>query len=353
LERTAAFTRRGPAGKVREATAGLLVAAFDHHTSRESDPQLHTHCFVFNLAPRHDGSWGSIVSRDLYQAQKATGAVYRKELADGLERQGYTIDRQADSFRLAAMPAEVERAFSKRRQAIEEAARTHGYSTPKGMELAALRTRRAKHEAKLESLFESWRAEAKALGYTLQRDPKERDAEHAHKAEEQKLAANERQAERPANDNSAAAQKERKAELELASQLPTDQHRDRQVESLRNGNGRTDGRRQTQQMEPQASTAGARQSAAQAAKLPAHSPAPDLSPGRTPSALVAHSASPATTSTMTLEAAGQLGALLGLALASLGHSSHGGLRVPLHEKNKAHDKESRQGKHHSKQYEHE
>ena len=170
LERTAAWGRRGRAGCVREHTAGLLMAQFDHHTSRESDPQLHTHCFVFNLAPRRDGSWGAIVSRDLYKAQKDAGAVYRRELADELERLGWRLDRQKDDFHVAAVPRDVERAFSKRRQAIEEAARLHGYRTPKGMELATLRTRRAKREAKLDGLLQTWQAEARALRFELNRD---------------------------------------------------------------------------------------------------------------------------------------------------------------------------------------
>ena len=62
------------------------------------------------------------------------------------------------------IPRDVEQAFSKRRQAIEEAARTHGYTTAKGMELAAIRTRRPKAEAKLETLRGLWREEAKDLG---------------------------------------------------------------------------------------------------------------------------------------------------------------------------------------------
>jgi conjugative relaxase-like TrwC/TraI family protein len=170
LERTAAWARRGRAGTVREQTAGLLMAQFDHHTSRESDPQLHTHCFVFNLAPRRDGSWGAIVSRELYKAQKDAGTLYRRELGGALERLGYRLDRQKDGFRVAAIPRDIERAFSKRRQAIEEAARIHGYKTPKGMELATLRTRRAKREAKLNGLFKTWQAEARALGFELNRD---------------------------------------------------------------------------------------------------------------------------------------------------------------------------------------
>ena len=146
LERNSAWARRGRAGTMREQTAGLLMAQFDHHTSRDSDPQLHTHSFVFNLAPRRDGSWGAIVSRELYKVQKDAGAVYRRALAGELERLGYRLDREKDGFRVAAIPHDIERAFSKRRQAIEEAARAHGYRTAKGMELATLRTRRAKRE---------------------------------------------------------------------------------------------------------------------------------------------------------------------------------------------------------------
>lgn len=167
LEETAGWARRGRGGSVREQTAGLLMAQFDHHTSRESDPQLHTHSFIFNLAPRRDGSWGAIVSRELYKAQKQAGATYRQALASELEGQGIRLDRQNSSFRVAAIPQHVEWAFSKRRQAIEEAARTHGYSTPKGMELAALRTRRPKRDAKLSDLTKHWQAEAKALGFEL------------------------------------------------------------------------------------------------------------------------------------------------------------------------------------------
>jgi conjugative relaxase-like TrwC/TraI family protein len=165
LERAAGWARRGRAGSVRERTAGLVMAQFDHHTSRDSDPQLHTHCFIFNLAPRRDGSWGAIVSRELYRAQKAAGRVYRRELGTELERLSYR-----DKLRAAAIPHDVERAFSKRRQAIEEAARAHGYKTAKGMELATLRTRRAKRDMRLEELFKTWEAEAKTMGFELNRD---------------------------------------------------------------------------------------------------------------------------------------------------------------------------------------
>jgi conjugative relaxase-like TrwC/TraI family protein len=170
LERTAASARRGKGGATREPTAGLLMATFDHHTSRELDPQLHSHVFIFNLAPRKDGTWGAIVSHELYKAQKRAGAEYRFGLAHELERAGYAIERSADSFRVALIPRHVERAFSKRRQAIEAAAAEHGYRSPKGMELAALRTRQAKRDVHRDALFDAWRAEARDLGFEFKRD---------------------------------------------------------------------------------------------------------------------------------------------------------------------------------------
>jgi len=169
LEQTAAWARRGKGGATREPTAGLLMATFDHHTSRELDPQLHSHVFIFNLAPRRDGTWGAIVSRELYKAQKQAGAEYRRALARELERAGYAIDRSADSFRVAAIPHHVERAFSKRRQTIEAAATEHGYRSPKGMELAALRTRQPKRDVHRGALFNAWRAEARDLGFEFKR----------------------------------------------------------------------------------------------------------------------------------------------------------------------------------------
>lgn len=168
LEDHHALTRRGKGGTIREPVAGLTIARFHHHTSRDLDPQLHTHTFIFNTAPRQDGSWGALVSRDLYKAQKETGAVYRQHLADTLEREGFAVERHGSSFRLSAIPTDIERAFSKRRQAIEKAAETYGYKTPKGMEQAALRTRQAKRPRERTALFSTWKQEAQALGFDLQ-----------------------------------------------------------------------------------------------------------------------------------------------------------------------------------------
>jgi conjugative relaxase-like TrwC/TraI family protein len=297
LEQTAAWTRRGPGGRIREPTAGLLMAQFDHHTSRESDPQLHTHGFIFNFAPRRDGSWGSIVSRSLYTAQKDAGAIYRHQLADELERRGYRLDRQTDDFRVAAIPRTVEQAFSKRRQAIEEAARTHGYSTAKGMELAALRTRRPKREAKLEALLESWRDEAKALGFEL-RPEAQRAAQQARQSESRGEAgrANEKQPGAP----------------------PPAPNQERGRATRANGAA------------VNISGAG-RQQAAQTFPASPHSPAQAARPFPQTATVRTAAPSPATSTTQLSPA--QIGSLLGAALLSLGQpSGMAGLRVPLRDR---------------------
>lgn len=204
LEDNAAWARRGQAGAHREQTAGLLMAQFDHHMSRALDPQLHTHVFIFNLAPRRDGSWGAIMSRPLYLAQKEAGHVYRAALARTLEHAGWRLERDADSFRVAAIPPHVERAFSKRRQEIERAAKSFGYNTPEGMERAALRTRQAKKAAPLEQRFKAWRQEARTLGF--ERNTERNRTNCTEKPAENFAATDARNAEKSPSYSASAAQ---------------------------------------------------------------------------------------------------------------------------------------------------
>ena len=47
LEDAACTVRRGKGGSTHHRGAGLVAAAFRHRTSREADPQLHTHLVLF------------------------------------------------------------------------------------------------------------------------------------------------------------------------------------------------------------------------------------------------------------------------------------------------------------------
>lgn len=167
LEDNAAVTRRGKGGGATERV-GLLVAGFEHGTSRALDPQLHTHCLVVNAGLRSDGSWGTVRSHDLYVHKMAAGALYRSELAHRLRHElGLDLLRHKGNigFEVAGVPQPVLDAFSKRRQEIEEALDKVGWSTAWLSEKLAKSTREVKQHVAREKLFEVWSEAAHALGF--------------------------------------------------------------------------------------------------------------------------------------------------------------------------------------------
>lgn len=165
LEDKAFYARTGRAGEVAQR-AKLVAATFQHGTSREQDPQLHTHAFVMNLGVREDGKVSSIDPREMMRWQKVIGAAYRSELAEGLRQMGYAIERDGDAFLLAGISKDVESEFSQRRQQIEERLRELGLVDAKSSENVALETRRAKELVSPRELEVQWAARAAALGLT-------------------------------------------------------------------------------------------------------------------------------------------------------------------------------------------
>jgi conjugative relaxase-like TrwC/TraI family protein len=161
----AIVARRGKGGLVQEK-ADMVVATFQHGTSRELDPQLHTHAFVANLAQRSDGTWGGIEPKAMYQWKMAAGAIYRAELAQALAELGLSIEADSDSFKLTGVSDEVCQSFSKRREQIEAALAEYGASGAKASEVAALDTRKTKAaDFDHDQLHHKWAAEAEALGF--------------------------------------------------------------------------------------------------------------------------------------------------------------------------------------------
>jgi conjugative relaxase-like TrwC/TraI family protein len=65
--------RRGHGGVQHVSGRGLLAVGFDHRTSRESDPLLHTHLVVANRVQGSDGRWTALDGRDLYRHRLAGG----------------------------------------------------------------------------------------------------------------------------------------------------------------------------------------------------------------------------------------------------------------------------------------
>lgn len=172
LEQHAAITRRGSGGAKQENVIGLVSAMFEHSTSRAQDPHLHTHCLVANIAPRIDGSWGTLESRHFYLWQKAAGAVYRGSLANSLRELGFGIEQlEAElHFEVKGIPQQICQHFSKRTDAIESALdELNVGSSASGIgDVIKLTTRTYKHKVDRPTLFDNWHRELDALGFSIE-----------------------------------------------------------------------------------------------------------------------------------------------------------------------------------------
>ena len=122
--RHCAYTRiRDREGRIRVLPADISVAMFQHGTSRENDPQLHTHCVIFNVARTHeDGKWRAMHQYPVYSWAKAAGAVYRNAMAWNLrERLSIRMEQYSANngfTRVEGMPEDLQVFWSKRRKAI-------------------------------------------------------------------------------------------------------------------------------------------------------------------------------------------------------------------------------------------
>jgi conjugative relaxase-like TrwC/TraI family protein len=102
-----------------KSQANIAAAVFTHSTSREAEPQLHSHCVVMNATLLADGRWFSLSNEAVIAHQKLLGQIYQNELAVALKQQGYQTDAKAHGqFELAGYLPELLKAFSTRRQQI-------------------------------------------------------------------------------------------------------------------------------------------------------------------------------------------------------------------------------------------
>ena len=167
IERNAAFTRRGHAGAEVIPTKGLIAAGFRHRTSRNGDPQLHTHVLVPNMVEGIDGRWGTLDGRHLYRHARTAGYLYqaelRHQLTDTLGVAWTSVQR--GTAEIDGIPIEVLREFSTRRAEIEERLEILGQATPSDARRAALDTRQAKLDIDSNTLFAQWHRQARELGF--------------------------------------------------------------------------------------------------------------------------------------------------------------------------------------------
>jgi len=175
LEDRAAAARAQSHGlRRRVGTEGWAVAGFVHRTSREGDPQLHTHCVVPNLVQRKtDGRYVAFDAGPLFDWCRAAGSIYQAELQRCLSlRLGVDWGPDRNNTReLLGLSRDQLRAFSKRSVQIEAELEAKGARyEPAALRMqaddeASLATRTAKDHKLTPALLEGrWREEAAAVG---------------------------------------------------------------------------------------------------------------------------------------------------------------------------------------------
>lgn len=163
--------RSGAGGVERRRPLDLIVARFDHYTTREGDPNLHTHCVILNVA----GSAASIRYKHLkhltvdparlFEQQRGMGAAYRAALAEKLNARFGFAYRPAGQgqWEVAGLPDSLLATFSKRSEQI--LAHAGPVATSAQREVAALATRRDKADLPSGPELEArWRAELATAG---------------------------------------------------------------------------------------------------------------------------------------------------------------------------------------------
>jgi conjugative relaxase-like TrwC/TraI family protein len=182
LERFGATTRiRMDGRRLHPDTGGLTVAVFRQSTSRDDDPQVHTHAVISAKVQTVDGRWFALDARYLKRHQRMLGGLYQSMLRSELTARfgvGWEpiVNGQAE---IAGVPRDLLGVFSKRSVEIDAAladkvAEFVGREgrTPSRFEHAALEreaardTRRKKTGNGVTELGTRWRAEAEAVGWT-------------------------------------------------------------------------------------------------------------------------------------------------------------------------------------------
>lgn len=129
-------------------TGNWIVAAYRHDTSRELDPQLHTHAVTANLTyDGVEGRWKALQASGLYERRAYLTEVYKNALANKVRNLGYEIEARRDSrgwdlgFEVRGVPDELLERYSQRSAqrdaAIEEFKEQHGRK-PTDNEVAVL-----------------------------------------------------------------------------------------------------------------------------------------------------------------------------------------------------------------------
>ena len=155
-----------------QLTGNMVAALFNHDTSRDLDPQLHTHALVINATRTEDG-WRALssdtkgktgFSETVLASQVALGNIYRVALRKEVEAMGFTTHTSGKNglWELDNVPVEV---FSSRSDAIRAAAGDD--ASLKSRDVATLDTRKSKVASDPAELVSEWKSRLQETGFDM------------------------------------------------------------------------------------------------------------------------------------------------------------------------------------------
>ncbi|KGB10104.1 conjugative transfer relaxase protein TraI [Enterobacteriaceae bacterium ATCC 29904] len=156
-------------------TGKMVAAAFTHDTSRNLDPQLHTHLIVANMTELY-GKWKALATDYIHDAgfietvmkmQVTLGKIYRSALRQQVEALGHEVEEvgKHGMWEIKGVPEEVREDLSSRGREIEGAVGAE--ATLRSRDVAAKDTRQAKVDPSRLRLMERWLGQLKDRGYDL------------------------------------------------------------------------------------------------------------------------------------------------------------------------------------------
>ncbi len=129
IEQEAAATRvRQNGANDDRYTRNVVAAVYQHDTSRELDPQLHSHALFFNLTyDETEERWKALQFSEVYRDRAYFTEVQRNYFVQELERLGYEIDHRPDrseGYEIRGVPQEMLDRYSQRSKQRDEAIET-------------------------------------------------------------------------------------------------------------------------------------------------------------------------------------------------------------------------------------
>lgn len=156
-------------------TGKMVAAAYTHDTSRNLDPQLHTHLLIANMT-ESAGKWKALATDYIHNAgfietvmkhQVTLGKIYRSALRERVEALGHDVEETGKNglWEIKGIPEEVRDEYSSRGREIQGAVGAE--ATLRSRDVAAKDTRRAKVDPSRLRLMERWLGQMKEKGFDL------------------------------------------------------------------------------------------------------------------------------------------------------------------------------------------